>query len=144
MAAEPFRDAVFIEATPEEVFTHFTEPEALASWMGDRAVLEPRPGGMFVVFFEERTVEGRYLELDPPRRLVISWGRAGSAEFPPGSSRLEVTLRAEGGGTWVEVVHSGLPEQEAGRHALGWRHYLSRLARTATGEPVEPHRTPPS
>jgi uncharacterized protein YndB with AHSA1/START domain len=102
----------------------------------------PWPGGHFVVFFEERAVEGRYVELDPPRRLVITWGRAGSQEFGPGSSTLEVSLRPEGTGTRVEVVHLGLPEAERPRHALGWRHYLDRLGRVAEGKSVPPHHTP--
>lgn len=142
MAGEPFRDSIFIDAEPAVVFDHFTDAEALASWMGDRAVVDPRPGGQFVVFFEERAVEGRYVEIQPPRRLVITWGRVGSPEFPPGSSTLEVRLTPEGTGTRVEIVHSGLPENEVERHALGWRHYLSRLAPAAVGSPVEPHRTP--
>jgi uncharacterized protein YndB with AHSA1/START domain len=142
VAAEPFRDSIYIEASPATVFEHFTDPDALASWMGDRAVLDPRPGGQFVVFFEQRAVEGRYIELDPPRRLVITWGRVGSDAFGPGSSTLEVNLRPEGTGTRVEIVHSGLPDEEAPRHALGWRHYLGRLGRVAEGSSVPPHRTP--
>jgi uncharacterized protein YndB with AHSA1/START domain len=142
VAAEPFRDDIYIEASPSTVFAYFTDPVALATWMGDRAVVDPRPGGQFVVFFEQRAVEGRYVELDPPRRLVITWGRAGSEEFGPGSSTLQVSFRAEGTGTRVEIVHSGLPDAEAPRHALGWRHYLGRLGRVAEGKSVSPHRTP--
>lgn len=142
MAAEPYRDSIYIEAAPRVVFEYFTKPEALASWMGDRALLDPRPGGQFVLFFEKRAVEGKYIELDPPRRLVISWGRAGSSELPPESSTLEVTLRPERTGTRVDIVHWGLPKSEMQRHALGWHHYLSRLARVAVGREVELHRTP--
>jgi uncharacterized protein YndB with AHSA1/START domain len=142
MAADPYRDSIYINAEPSVVFDYFTKAEALARWMGDRAILDPRPGGQFIVFFEARAVEGRYVELDAPTRLVISWGRAGSRELAPESSTLEVTLRREGTGTRVDIVHSGLPESEAPRHALGWRHYLSRLARVAAGRQVESHRTP--
>ena len=142
MAAEPYRDSIYIEAPPSVVFDYFTKPEALASWMGDRAILDPRPGGNFIVFFEERVVEGKYVTLESPRRLVISWGRAGSRSLPPESSILEVTLEIEGTGTRVDIVHSGLPESEAQRHAEGWRHYFSRLARVAAGGTVDPHHTP--
>jgi len=101
--------------------------------MGERAVLDPRPGGEFTLFFGSNAVRGRYLELDRPRRLVISWGRGGSAEFPPEASTLEVTLEPEGDGTRVSIVHSGLPEPEAPKHAAGWRSYLVRLAAVAPG-----------
>ena len=127
MAAEPYRDSIMIAAEPPVVFAYFTKPEALVRWMGDRAVLDPRPGGEFTLFFGDKCVEGRYLELDPTRRLVIAWGRRGSPSFPPLASTLEVLLTAEDGGTRVDIVHHGLPDDEVSRHALGWKHYLARL-----------------
>jgi uncharacterized protein YndB with AHSA1/START domain len=142
VAAEPYRDSIFIEAEPELVFDYFTRPEALARWMGDRAELDPRPGGAFIVHFEDRCVEGRYVEVDRPRRLVIAWGRRGSRDLPPSTSTLEVLLSPEGPGTRVSIVHSGLPEAEAHRHALGWRHYLARLRTLGAGREPEPHATP--
>ena len=142
MTADPYRDAIHIAAEPEVVFDYFTNAEALARWMGDRAGVDPRPGGQFTIFVAGRRVQGRYLELDRPRRLVISWGRAGSRSFPPGTSVLEVTLTAQDGGTLVAIAHSGLPDGERQRHALGWRHYLARLSLAATGRDLAPHVTP--
>ena len=40
---------------------------------------------------------------------------------------LEATLTAHNGGTLVAIAHSGLPDGERHRHALGWRHYLACL-----------------
>ncbi len=80
------------------MFDYFTKPEAIVKWMGDRAVLDPRPGGEFTLFIAGTPVRGRYLEVDPPRRVVISWGRDGSTSFPPGTSTLEVTLIPDRGG----------------------------------------------
>jgi uncharacterized protein YndB with AHSA1/START domain len=133
---------MFIEAPPAEVFEYFTRPEALVRWMGDRAVLDPRPGGEFTLFFDDRCVQGSYVEVAPPHRLVITWGRQGSRDMPPFSSTLEVSFLHERLGTRVEIVHHGLPNSEAARHALGWRHYLTRLATLASGREPEPHHTP--
>ncbi|MGH3149578.1 MAG: SRPBCC family protein [Streptosporangiaceae bacterium] len=142
MTGDPYRDSIHIAAEPELVFDYFTSATALARWMGDRAVVDPRPDGQFTIFFGDRRVEGHYLELDRPRRLVISWGRAGSASFPPGSSVLEVTLTPRDGGTLVAIAHSGLPGAERHRHADGWRHYLARLSLAAAGGEPAPHATP--
>src|SRR5262249_29945473 len=142
VGAEPYRDSIHIEADPEQVFDYFTQPEALVRWMGDRAVLDPRPGGEFTLFFDDRCVEGRYVEVSRPRRLVISWGRRGSRELPPCSSTLEVSFTPEGNGTRVSIVHYGLPDSEATRHALGWQHYLGRLQMVGSGREPEPHHTP--
>lgn len=133
MPIEPYRDSVHIAAVPERVFDYFTRPEAIIRWMGDRAVLDPRPGGEFTLYIAGVPVRGRYLEVDPPRRVVISWGRGGSRSLPPGSSTLEVTLIPEAGGTTVRIVHSGLPEPERCKHAIGWAHYLSRLVTAGAG-----------
>jgi uncharacterized protein YndB with AHSA1/START domain len=61
----------------------------------DREVLEVTtlvPGGRYSVeVSEDSTVTGQYVEVDPPRRIVFTWGWEGSEEVPPGSSTVEVT-----------------------------------------------------
>jgi uncharacterized protein YndB with AHSA1/START domain len=141
--AEPYRDSIFIDAEPDFVFDYFIKPEALVRWMGDRAVLDPRPGGEFTLHFDDRCVEGRYVEIDRPRRIVLTWGRRGSKQMPPLSSTLEVTFAKEGDGTRVSIVHRGLPKSELHRHALGWKHYLARLQQVGEGKTPEAHTTPP-
>jgi uncharacterized protein YndB with AHSA1/START domain len=131
--ADTYRGEIRVEAHPDRVFDHFTDARSLARWMGDRAVVDPRPGGRFTLFIEGGPIEGRYVAVERPERLVITWGRAGSGEFPPGASRLEVTLVADGTGTLVRVEHSGLPSGEFQQHDVGWRHYLGRLAVVAEG-----------
>lgn len=142
MGAEVFNGSIHVEAPPEEVFDYFTNAEALASWMGDRALVEPHPGGVFAIHFDDRIVEGRYLVVDFPRRIVLTWGRHGSVRLPPGGSTLEVTFTPEGNGTRVSVVHDGLPDPERALHALGWAHYLARLAAVAEGQLVDVHHVP--
>jgi uncharacterized protein YndB with AHSA1/START domain len=129
---------VHIAAAPEQVFEYFTRAEAIVTWMGDHAVVDPQPDGEFTLDINGVPVRGRYLELEPPRRLVISWGHAGSETLPPGASRVEVTLTREHGGTTVRVVHSGLPEAEARRHAIGWPHFLARLVAAGAGDDPGP------
>lgn len=142
MTAEVFQGSIFVDAPPEEVFPFFTQAEALATWMGDRAVVEARAGGRFVLHFDDRIVEGRYLAVEFPHRVVITWGRHGSVRLPPGGSTLEVKLAPEGAGTRVSVVHDGLPEPERELHARGWSHYLPRLAAAATGRQLDAHHVP--
>jgi uncharacterized protein YndB with AHSA1/START domain len=133
MAAKSVVTSVHIDAPPERVFEHFVEPEEIVGWMGQYALLEPRPGGRFVLDINGVPVRGAYLELERPRRLLISWGHAGSERLPPGSSTVEIRFTPEAGGTLVEVVHSDLPEPEAAQHAIGWNHFLARLAALASG-----------
>lgn len=140
MPAEPYTASVHIAAEPERVFEYFTRPEAMIRWMSRRAVLDPQPGGVFELDFHRAQVRGRYLTVDPPKRIVISWGHEGSDLLPPGASTLEVTLSPQAGGTRVQIEHRDLPEREAPRHAAGWQHFLPRLANAAAG--VDPGPDP--
>jgi len=132
-AAALYTTSVHINADPERVFEYFTRPEAIVRWMGDYAVLDPIPGGQFTLDINGVPVRGRYLEVDRPRRLLLSWGHAGSDRLPPGASTVEVTLTPHDGGTTVTIVHSGLPEPEVRQHRLGWLHFLGRLVIAAAG-----------
>lgn len=122
-----------VAADPEQVFDYFVRPEAIVRWMGDYAVLDPRSGGEFTLDINGVPVRGRYLEVDPPQRLVISWGHAGSERLPPGASTVEVTLTPDAEGTTVHIEHRGLPEVEARQHAIGWAHFLARLGTAGAG-----------
>jgi uncharacterized protein YndB with AHSA1/START domain len=133
MAAEPLTASVHIEAAPEQVFEYFTSPEAIVRWMGDYALLQAAPGGAFEVDINGVPVRGRYLEVDPPHRLLISWGHAGSDRLPPGASTVEVRLSPAGGGTRVEIEHRDLPQDMRDAFGRGWPHFVARLAVAAAG-----------
>jgi uncharacterized protein YndB with AHSA1/START domain len=133
MAIEPLTASVHIEASPEQVFEYFVSPEAIVRWMGDYALLEPSPGGAFEVDINGVPVRGRYLEVEPPHRLLISWGHAGSDRLPPGASTVEVRLSPAGGGTRVEIEHRDLPQDMRDAFGRGWPHFVARLAVAAAG-----------
>jgi uncharacterized protein YndB with AHSA1/START domain len=132
--ADPVRASVHIAAAPERVYEYFVRPDAMVRWMGDFARLDPRPGGEFTVDVHGAPVRGHYVELEPPHRLVIAWGYAGS----PGSSLVEVRLTAVADGTSVELEHRDLPPAEADGHDRGWAHYLARLGVAAPGGDAGP------
>jgi uncharacterized protein YndB with AHSA1/START domain len=101
--------------------------------MGQHAELRPAPGGEFAVDIAGTPIRGRYVEVDPPRRVVVTWGVAGSDEFPAGSSRVEFTLTRTEDGTRLDLVHTGLPESKASGYAAGWAYFLDRLRTVAPG-----------
>jgi uncharacterized protein YndB with AHSA1/START domain len=132
---------VRIAARPETVFDFFVDPEKMRQWKGNRAELDPRPGGIYRVEINEQAIaRGEYLEVDAPNRVVFTWGwegqESGDGEHavPPGSSRVEVELTPDGDGTLVRLRHLDLPEQSRDVHVHGWGLYLFRLAKAAAGE----------
>ena len=106
------------------------DPEKFVLWMGAKAEIDPRPGGVFRLDVDgEHIASGRLQEVDPPRRIVLTWGWEGSADVPPGSTTVEITLQPDGQGTLLRLRHSDLPSQaERDSHAAGWTGYLSQLA----------------
>jgi uncharacterized protein YndB with AHSA1/START domain len=86
----------------------------------------------------EHVARGEYLELDPPHRVVFTWGWEGGDAVPPGSSTVEITLTEQAGGTLVRLEHRDLPEAERASHGHGWDHYLERLVVAAAGGDTGP------
>ena len=144
MPTEPYRTSIEIAAPPAEVYPYFTEPESILRWMGDHAVLDACPGGEFTLDINGVPVRGHFIALEPPHRLVIAWGHAASDLLPPGSSTVEVTLEPTRDGTMLHLEHRDLPAAEAGPHAIGWRHFLGRLAMAASGRDPGPDPFAPS
>lgn len=138
---------VRIGAAPETVFGFFTDPALMVRWMGEQATLDPRPGGICRIEMNEQAIAvGEYVELDPPHRVVFTWGWEGNfAQTPPGSSTVEITLAPDGDGTLLRLVHRDLPTAEAAEaHQDGWSLYMPRLAIAASGgDPgPSPHAQP--
>jgi uncharacterized protein YndB with AHSA1/START domain len=130
---ESFATELDLPAPIEEVFRHLTDPAAMTRWMGQHATLGPSVGGAFEVDINGVPVRGRYLEIDPPRRVVVSWGVAGNTELPPGATQVEFTLTPTPAGTHLRLVHRGLPPSQASMHDTGWNHFLPRLILAAAG-----------
>lgn len=130
---DAYTTAVRIEASPAEVFPYLVDAELMVRWMGDWAELQPKPGGTLAIDIGGVPIRGEFLVVEPPHRVVFSWGAAGSDVLAPGSTTVEIVLRSEDGGTTLELVHRNLPPEEAPRHGVGWGHFLERLVVAASG-----------
>jgi uncharacterized protein YndB with AHSA1/START domain len=84
---------------------------------------------LFALNFSNIAVRGEYVEIDPPRRVVFTWGVPGKDSLPPGSTTVEVVLTPDGPDTIVELFHHGLPVEERDSHLEGWTTMLGRLER---------------
>ena len=127
--------SVLIAAPPETVFPYYTDPARYVQWMGIDAALDPVPGGEYRVSMRGGVqASGVFLEIDPPRRVVFTWGWTGDHPVPPGTTRVVVTLSAVDGGTLVLLRHHGLPnDEQRTQHRGGWQLYLGRLHIRADG-----------
>lgn len=133
-----FRDSIEIAAAPETVFEYLTTNAGMTAWMGQYAELDPTPGGTFAVDIAGHAIRGEYLQVEYPRRVVVSWGMAGSEALPAGASTVEFRLIPIDGGTRLDLTHTHLPETEVRGHADGWEHFLPRLAVAGAGGDAGP------
>jgi uncharacterized protein YndB with AHSA1/START domain len=121
------------DASAEEVFDAWTNPEVLRRWWavhpdGSTPVAEVdlRVGGRYRLAMENpdgerHTVGGEYQEVERPSRLVYSW----QWELDSGEigqlSTVTVEFHDRGQRTDVVLEHTGLPDADSrDRHAQGW------------------------
>lgn len=128
-----------IAARPAVVWEALTTADGLSAWIGpdDGPVLiaetDPVVGGRFRVRFRmlddsEHDASGEYLEVDPPRRLVMTWDWQGDED--EGVSRVEIDLRPVDGGTELTFTHSELSDEVTrDGHLEGWNGALDKLER---------------
>jgi uncharacterized protein YndB with AHSA1/START domain len=141
-----------IGASPETVWEFLVDPEKAVRWWGQAISFDARPGGAYrIEVTPTHKATGEFVELDPPRRLVYTWGWAeGTPDqelVPAGSTTVEIDLIPRDGGTLLRLTHSGLPSPEsAASHAEGWDHYFGRLAVVSHGgDPgPDPWASPPA
>jgi uncharacterized protein YndB with AHSA1/START domain len=126
---------VRVAARADVLYELLTTADGLVTWMADAAEVDARPGGVVRWTHANGDVcSGRFVELVPGRRIVFTYGwERPDVEVPPGSTTVEITLRPDGAGTEVRLVHRGLAGPMADAHAGGWNHYLGRLAVAAGG-----------
>jgi len=129
---------VAIAARPETVWPFLVEEERMVRWMGVEASIDARPGGeLRVEVCPGQVARGTFVELDPPRRAMWTWGWEPESNSPVavGSTTVEIELVPDGdAGTLLRFRHSALPDAEAAAsHAHGWDHYLPRLVTAAGG-----------
>lgn len=125
-----------IEAKPDAVFDLFTTEEGLCRWMARDVDVDLRPGGRWRwTHANGATSAGTYIEIDPPLRLVFTygWESGGFGEVGPGSTRVDVTFEPTDVGTRVTIDHAGLPAAHVDRHGAGWDHFLGVLADLCAG-----------
>ncbi len=162
----PSQDAVlaevFIAAPPERVFEAITDPTQLSKWWGQPSLYritqrtsDVRPGGKWSsagvgADGTKFSVEGEYLEVDPPRRLVHTWtasymGLLKTVVYWDLQPQAVHNLhpggpRKAGTGTLVRLRHEGFigVPQAAAEHGEGWKRVMGWLtAYLETGETVD-------
>jgi uncharacterized protein YndB with AHSA1/START domain len=124
-----------IARPPAEVWAALTTAEGLSSWFGDKASIDPRPGGVGQMTFSNGyTVSMRVERVEEPTVFGYTWQIYGLPEDDPRRTYVEFTLEPTGSGTRLTVIESGfsqLPEdiyrKAYDANAEGWMSELGEL-----------------
>ncbi len=122
-----------LPVSPDEAFALVTEPERLRRWQTVTATVDLRAGGSYRwTVTPGHVAEGTYREVEPGRRVVFGWGWEDDEDLPKDASTVTITIEPAAEGSRVTIVHDGLTEAQAERHAQGWNHFFERLERLVT------------
>lgn len=126
-----------IRASAARLFEAWTQPLHLLAWWGPRPVtcasaeVDLRVGGRYRIVNalgdgKTLTIEGEFLEIDAPHKLVYTWRTTLGVE----ESVVIVRFEPHGDATEVVVVHEQIPSEPVrDSHEKGWNGCLDGLER---------------
>lgn len=132
---------VSLHRPPHEVWPALTTAEGLSAWFGERATIDPRPGGAATMTFATgTTVDMRVERVEEPSVFAYTWRLPNLPEDDPRRTYVEFTLEPDGEGTLLRVVETGfaqLPVETRqttyDAHREGWSRELTDLVHHVDG-----------
>jgi uncharacterized protein YndB with AHSA1/START domain len=121
---------------PAAVWAALTTAEGLASWFGNEAAIDLRPGGSaHMTWTHGHTADMRIERVEEPTVFGFTWHIYGLPDDDPRRTYVEFTLKPAGPGTRLTVVETGFAQlpDDAYRaaydgNAKGWASELGELA----------------
>jgi len=123
---------IVIQAPPEKVWRHVTDPRKLAGWFMPND-FEPRVGKAFKFECRDDEVSCVVKEVIPLQKLVYTFRNADTKI----DTLVTITLTPDGGATRLTLIHSGwdaLPPAEqdvSDKFDQGWGKFLRNLENQA-------------
>ena len=127
--------SVELAHAPDEVWAALTTAEGLDAWFGEKATIDPRPGGAGrMTFASGLSVDMRVERVEEPRVFGFTWRIPDLPDDDPRRTYVEFTLEPVPAGTRLLVVETGfaqLPDDTRRKaydsHAEGWASELGDL-----------------
>ena len=128
-----------VTGSPERVFEAWTAAEQVKRWTCPDPVadvdvdVDLRVGGQYSIRMHVEggpfTAYGTYREVDPPRRLVYTWGWKEEGHAMEVETLVTVEFLPIEGGTEIRLIHSGFPTpDDRDGHREGWKICVGRIA----------------
>lgn len=131
----------YIRTTPEKLWEALTKPEFTRQYWGNKAnVSDWKKGSRWEHLEEgdpEAWVAGKVLEIDPPKRLVLSWF---SPDDPNDVSKVTFEIESKEDVVCLKVVHGDFKpgSSMSGKVSQGWPLVIASLKTfLETGEALD-------
>ncbi|MBI2391459.1 MAG: SRPBCC domain-containing protein [Deltaproteobacteria bacterium] len=114
------RVSFVLPVSADRLYRAWLDPKEHGAFTGAGVTSTAKAGGKFSTF--DGYASGKYTELVPAERIVMSWR---ASDFPEGApdSRVEVLFQPASGGTRVTILHAELPPGTEEQFRKGWRRY---------------------
>lgn len=117
-----FKKYYHIPTDPEDVYKALTTEVTIRLWTGDVATIDPQESGEFSMW--DGAIEGRFLTLEPYKKIVQEW-YFGEQDEP---SIVTIKLHEDKKGTSLELRHNNIPDEAYDDIVEGWNDtYMASL-----------------
>jgi len=131
----------------ERVWDYLTRTELRRRWLAS-GEMPAQPGESFELVWRndeltdppgtrpesassEHRMESRVVAIEPPHRLVITWGAQSEVEFG---------LEVQGADVLLTVIHRRVPDRDVLLNvSAGWHAHIDVLAADLSGQKAKPH-----
>jgi uncharacterized protein YndB with AHSA1/START domain len=124
------------EATPQRLFDAWTDPRLAQGWLfttpaseAHRVEIDLRVGGRWEIVDRRGGADyraiGEYLEIEPPRRLVFTFGMP---QFADAFTTVVVEIAPDGAGAVMTLTQDGLAADAVAALEQGWGDMFDALA----------------
>ena len=136
MAVDPTTEGLFVQrrfrVSPERLFEAWTDPEVAARWLFtglvgevEELAMDARPGGVFRLRGALHEGYGEFIEMVPPRRIVLAFG---VPALRSGLDRFVVEIAPDPAGSLLSLTKEGLPPDLSDETEGDWGVMFDRLA----------------
>jgi uncharacterized protein YndB with AHSA1/START domain len=106
---------------PARVWAALTTAEGLASWFGNKATIDLRPGGTLHMSWPSGDEANMRIErVEEPRVFGFTWSLYGMPADDPRRTYVEFTLEPTGSGTRLTMVETGFAQVTGDEHAKAY------------------------
>ena len=123
-----------LRATPERLYSIWTDSEHLTRWFGVKVQADARVGGDLLIHFygEENPMRCRFTALRPHDLVAFTWDYEGE------TTQVQVTFERVGDKTRLALKHEGfLDEKSFASHDEGWFEYFELWSVMVNAGPEE-------